>query len=201
MRFFQSSVLEPGAGDSGWCRGFAVRVMVLLLAWGVAATGLAETIPLRSAELRVEESAVVFSADYGLSFTPSLEEAAERGIPLHFVLEWKVTYPRWYWFDKTVLTGDTRYRLSYLPLTRQYRLSTGLLSQDVASIGEAERLIGRVTSRPLFDRDALEEGQRYTFAVRLRLDTERMPKPFQITALGSRDWNLASPWHTLDFRP
>lgn len=163
--------------------------------------GHAGTIPLRSAELRVEENAVVFNADYEISLTSSLEEAAERGVPLHFVLEWKVTRSRWYWFDKTVLTGDTQYRLSYLPLTRQYRLSIGLLSQDVASIDEAERLIGRITSRPLFDRDVLEEGQLYTFAVRLRLDTERMPKPFQVTALGSRDWNLTSSWYTLDFRP
>jgi hypothetical protein len=205
MRFFQSSVFKPGVlvwvMNRGECRGFGLRVAAALLAWSVAMTALAETIPLRSAELRVEENTVVFNADYGLSLTPSLEEAVERGVPLYFILEWKVTYPRWYWFDKTALTGNIQYRLSYLPLTRQYRLSTGLLSQDVASIEEAERLIGRITSRPLFDRDALEEEQRYTFAVRLQLDTERMPKPFQVTALGSRDWNLASSWYTLDFRP
>lgn len=184
-----------------FCRGVGARVAVALLAWGIAATGLAETIPLHSAELRVEDNAVVFSADYGLNLTPSLEEAAESGVPLYFVLEWKVSYSRWYWFDKTVRTGDIQYRLSYLPLTRQYRLSTGLLSQDVATVDEAERLIGRITSRPLFSRDGLDEDRRYTFAVRLRLDIERMPKPFQITSLGSRDWNLASSWFTLDFRP
>ncbi|MDR2244070.1 MAG: DUF4390 domain-containing protein [Burkholderiales bacterium] len=204
MTFFLSSVFAPVIGR-GLRRGFGLRVIVngvvVLLAWSLAFAVFAETIPLRSAELRVEEDSVVFNADYGLSLTPSLEEAVERGVPLYFVFEWKVTYPRWYWFDKTVLTGSTQHRLSYLPLTRQYRLSTGLLSQDVASIEEAERLIGRINSRPLFDRNALEEGQRYTFAVRLRLDTERMPKPFQITALGSRDWNLASSWLTLDFRP
>ncbi|MCL2309008.1 MAG: DUF4390 domain-containing protein [Proteobacteria bacterium] len=209
MKFFPFGGFTLIIGRKLWCRGLGSRAIVsclancaaVLLVWGTTFAALAETIPLHSAELRVEESAVVFNADYELSLTPSLEEAVERGVPLYFVLEWKVTYPRWYWFDKTVLTGDAQYRLSYLPLTRQYRLSTGLLSQDVASIKEAERLIGKITSRPLFDRDALEEEQRYTFAVRLRLDTERMPKPFQITALGSRDWNLASSWFTLDFRP
>ncbi|MDR2710562.1 MAG: DUF4390 domain-containing protein [Burkholderiales bacterium] len=203
ISFLPGALISPfGALRRGLCaRLRAGLCSVMLLTLGAASAALAETIPLHSAELRVEEKAVVFSADYGLNLTPLLEEAVERGVPLYFVLEWKVTHPRWYWFDKTVLTGNIQYRLSYLPLTRQYRLSTGLLSQDVASIAEAERLIGRVTSRPLFDRDKLEEDQRYTFAVRLRLDPEQMPKPFQITSMGSRDWNLASSWFTLDFRP
>jgi hypothetical protein len=41
----------------------------------------------------------------------------------------------------------------------------------------------------------------YTAAVRLRLDTSLLPKPLQINALGSRDWNLSSDWYRWTFRP
>jgi hypothetical protein len=175
--------------------------VVALLVWSLVSVAFAVMIPLNDAQLRVEEETVVFSADYELSLTPVIGEAVERGVPLYFIFEWKVSYPRWYWFDRTVLMGNTSYRLSYLPLAQQYRLSTGLFSQDVASIKEAERLIGRIVSRSLFGRNELEEGQRYSFSARLRLDIERMPKPFQITVLGSRDWNLSSSWYTCDFQP
>jgi hypothetical protein len=35
--------------------------------------------------------------------------------------------------------------------------------------------------------------------VRMRLDTTRLPKPFQMTALTDRDWNPQSEWKRFDF--
>ncbi|MBL8431078.1 MAG: DUF4390 domain-containing protein, partial [Dechloromonas sp.] len=29
---------------------------------------------------------------------------------------------------------------------------------------------------------------------RMRLDINQLPRPFQISAIGNRDWNLASEW-------
>jgi len=42
--------------------------------------------------------------------------------------------------------------------------------------------------------DALDEGKVYEAAIRMRLDVSQLPKPFQINALASRDWNLSSEW-------
>ena len=42
---------------------------------------------------------------------------------------------------------------------------------------------------------------RYEAAVRLRLDTAQLPKPFQLTTLTSRDWNLQSDWVRWSFTP
>jgi uncharacterized protein DUF4390 len=47
----------------------------------------------------------------------------------------------------------------------------------------------------------VEFDLRYEAAVRLRLDTTQLPKPFQITALTSRDWNLQSEWVRWSFTP
>jgi len=44
------------------------------------------------------------------------------------------------------------------------------------------------------DADALDEGTVYEAAIRMRLDVSQLPKPFQINALASRDWNLSSEW-------
>ncbi|MDR1529254.1 MAG: DUF4390 domain-containing protein [Burkholderiales bacterium] len=161
----------------------------------------AETIPYKNAELRIDENVAVFSADYDLVFSAGQQEALTRGIPLYFMLEWKVTYPRWYWFDKTIINDRVPFRVSFLPLLQKYRVSSGLLSQDVASQEDAERLIGRISSRPLFLVDDLEKDARYVFSVRLRFDEEQMPPPFRLNTLRSREWKLTSQWLTLSFAP
>ena len=132
----------------------------------------------------------------------TLEEAIVRGVPLYFVIEFELQRPRWYWIDDTIISNILSYRLSYNALTRQYRLSTGgAFYQNLASIEEAQRLISRVRGRTVIDKPALFKGVRYEAAVRLRLDTAQLPKPFQLSALTSRDWSLQSDWIRWSFTP
>ena len=51
------------------------------------------------------------------------------------------------------------------------------------------------------DRGALRTGETYAAAVRMRLDTTQLPKPFQINAITSRDWTLESDWKRFAFEP
>lgn len=157
--------------------------------------------PLSNAEVRVEEDLLLLNADFGLSFNATLEEALQRGIPLYFLLEVDIVRPRWYWFDDKVAQHSTQYRVSYLPLTRQYRVASGLLSQTFDTLAEVERLIGRVSSRAIGRASELERGVRYDVVVRLRLDNNQLPKPFQVNALASRDWQLASDPRRIPFTP
>lgn len=48
---------------------------------------------------------------------------------------------------------------------------------------------------------ALRRDETYVGAVRLRLDTSQLPKPFQVNALGSREWQLSSDWYRWTLRP
>jgi hypothetical protein len=50
-------------------------------------------------------------------------------------------------------------------------------------------------------RDQLATGVRYEAAVRLRLDVNQLPKPFQVNALASREWTMQSEWHRWSFTP
>lgn len=167
--------------------------LIVLVAWVTGAH--ADTIPGRSAELRLEEDHYVLDADFDLALNLTLEEASVRGIPLYFVVEFDLWRPRVLWFDELVASHTITYRLSYNALTRQYRLSSGgAFYQTLATLDEALRLISRVRGRAMVDRAVLIKGTRYEAAVRLRLDTTQLPKPFQISALTSRDWNLQSDW-------
>lgn len=167
----------------------------------VFALARADTIGVRYAELHEEDGEVLLSAEFNFVLNPTLEEALSKGIPLYIELEFELSRPRWYWVDEKVVDQVTTYRLAYAPLTRQYRVGSGLLSQSFATLGEVERFIGRVTSRPVASASQLSKGTRYDAALRLHLDSNQLPKPLQVSALASREWQLASDWLRWGFTP
>jgi Domain of unknown function (DUF4390) len=186
-------------------RGSVFAFLAALLATGcwlaVSAPAKADTIPVKAAELRIEDGEVLLNADFEFSLNPTLEEALEKGIPLYFALDFELTRGRWYWLDEKVTQTALVYRVSYNALTHQYRVASGLFTQTFNSLEEVERFIGRVTSRQVASADALTKGAKYDAAVRLRLDVNQLPKPFQVNALASREWTLASDWHRWSFTP
>jgi hypothetical protein len=169
---------------------------VLLLA---ASGARADTIGVRSAELRVEEGEVLLNADFDFAVNSTLEEALQKGIPLYFLLEFELTRSRWYWLDEKVAQTVITSRVSYNALTQQYVVRSGLLQQTFNALDEVERYIGRVTSRPVAPVASLSKATRYEAAIRLRLDVNQLPKPFQVNALASREWTLASDWYRWSF--
>ena len=183
-------------------RGAVRAAGVLLVALAaLAATARADTIGVRSAELRADEDTYVLNAEFELSLNPTLEEALQKGVPLYFELEFEIVRPRRYWFDEKILTYATQYRVSYNALTRQYRVASGLFGQAFDGLPEVERFLSRVTSRPVARADELAKGPRYEAAIRLRLDVNQLPKPFQLNALASREWSLQSDWYRWSFMP
>ena len=178
-----------------------LRLLLLTALLSLAAHAGADTIPVTSAELRAEDENVVLNAQFDVSLNPTLEEALQKGVTLYFVLEFELTRPRWYWFDEKVATQSQQYRVTFSPLTRQYRLQSGLLTQEIGSLEELEHLLSRVIARPVVPLDALTKGARYDAAVRLRLDVSQLPKPFQINALASREWSLQSEWYRWSYTP
>jgi len=203
--------MPPPAHHSASASGAPVparrRALALLAAaaagWaiGASAPAAADVIPVKSAELRVEDGEVLLNAEFDVAINPTLEEALKNGIPLYFVLEVEIARPRWYWLDEKVATVSTTWRVAYAPLTQHYRVSAGLIAQTVQSLAEVERLIGRVTSRPIARAAEFAPGTRYEASVRLRLDINQLPKPFQVNALTSREWQLASDWRRFAFTP
>jgi hypothetical protein len=161
----------------------------------------AADIPVVSAALRIEEGEVVLSAEFDFRLTPALEQALDKGIPLYFTIDFELERRRFLWFPDKVVDWSITYRVSYSSLTRQYRLSSGPLGQTFESLADVERFVGHVASRTVARADDLSQGVRYDAAVRLKLDVNELPKPFQVNALASREWQLSSDWHHFAFTP
>ncbi len=164
----------------------------------------AQGIHVKSAELAPNAGEYYLSASFEVELSPTLEEALNRGVALHFVVEFELILPRWYTlylWNRRVARYEQDYRLSYNALTRQYRVSLGTLHQSLDTLEEALALLGVFTRRPLFNASELVSGRVYEAQIVMRLDTGQLPKPFQIDALGSRDWNLSSNWYRWTLAP
>ena len=177
----------------------AVALCALALAFGAAAH--AEGIEVRNAALVAGEEGYFLEADFEIALNPTLEEALNKGVPLYFLLEFEVIRPRWYWLNEKVLNNQQQYRLAYNALTRQYRLGLGSLFQNFGSLSEALDFLSRVRRRQVLEPGTLTKGTTYVAGVRMRLDVSQLPKPFQLNALASRDWNFGSEWHRWSVTP
>jgi hypothetical protein len=161
----------------------------------LAAPARAEEITVRSASLRPTEAGLVLDAEFDFQLTPRLADIVVNGVPLYFRIDFELTRPRWYWLDETTATERLQLRLSYHALSRQYRLSTGLLQQNFGSLEEALNVLKRVRNWLVVDRSVPLTGGEYEAAVRMRHDVSMLPKPFQLSALTGRELHLESPWY------
>jgi hypothetical protein len=159
---------------------------------------LAAEIEIGNPQITASEDGFVVSADFAFELNERLEEAVSRGVVLYFVTEFEMTRPRWYWLDEKVVSRSQTQRLSYHALTRQYRLSRGGLHQSFDTLSEALRVLSRLRNWLVIDgrgeKAGVQAGDTYMAALRMRLDINQLPRPFQISALGNRDWSLASDW-------
>lgn len=179
-------------------------LLALCLFWCSTVLMSAEGIHVKSAEILRNGGDYYLDANFEVELTHTLEDALNKGLALHFVVELELIRPRWYTlylWNKSVLEFEQQYRLSYNALTRQYRLSLGAFHQNFDTLNDALAVMGRLRPRFLADVDLLDQGKVYEAAIRMRLDVAQLPKPFQINALASRDWNLASEWFRWTLTP
>lgn len=187
----------PCCRRGSWLAAIAALWLALLAPLPARGDG----IEVRDAALVVAEDGYYLEATFEIALTSALEEALNKGVPLHFLVDFELIRPRWYWLNEKVVSRQQRYRLTYNALTRQYRVGVGSLYQNFASLGEALELLRRVRVREIVEPGALSKDTAYTAALRMRLDTSQLPRPFQISAVGSRDWNIGSDWYRWTVAP
>jgi hypothetical protein len=176
------------------CRSAFLTRILLTLACLAAGALRAEEPEVVAANLRAVEDGLVLDADFAFDLTPRLVEVVANGVPLYFDVEFELGRRRWYWFDEKAASRKLQLRLSYHPLSRQYRLSTGALQQNYSSMEDALGVLRRLRGWLVVDRSVSFSNADYEAAVRLRLDTTLLPKPFQVSALTARDLHLETPW-------
>lgn len=160
----------------------------------------ADEIEVRDAHVVATDDGLALDADFAFDLNPRLGEIVANGVPLYFVVEFELTRMRWWWFDEKTAAKRMQLRLSYHPLTRQYRLSTGMLQQQFHSLDEALHVLKRVRNWLVVERGVTLAEANHEAAVRMRLDLSLLPKPFQVSAITSRELHLESGWRRFPFR-
>ena len=69
-------------------------------------------------------------------------------------------------------------------------------TEEGYALSEAVQVLARLRNWVVIERGdkGVRPGESYDAALRLRLDVTQLPRPFQISALGNKDWSLASDW-------
>jgi len=187
-----------------------MRRWLLLLAFVPFLAWTAE-IDIVDPQISASDDGYILSADFNLELNQRLEEAVTKGLMLYFVADFELTKGRWYWVDAALSKGawmlstkklPVAARLTRIPsqrLTCQYRLSSGGgLHQSFSSLTEAMAMLSHLRNWMVIEKadKAVRTGEPYQAALRLRLDITQLPKPFQMTSLGNKDWSLSSDWKT-----
>lgn len=156
-------------------------------------------IDVRKAALTASDEGYVLEAEFDIQLTPLLDDVLHKGVPLYFSLEFELIRARWYWTNEKVVTLKQLQRLSFNTLTRQYRVGAGALYQNFPSLAEALAFMSRVRRREDIEPGLLRRNTSYAAALRMRLDTTQLPKPFQLNT--GRDWDIASDWYRWTVTP
>ena len=176
------------------------RLAGLCLACLAALAHAGDATEVKSATVIATAQGYQLDAELSLAPNPTLVDALERGVHLHFLLELDIRRPRgWWWFDENIASPVRKLHLYYHLLLRRYIVETGYTTRTVASLADALALLGRVDDWQILERGALKPGQRYDARLRLRLDTTQLPKTLSIGAVTSDKWALATPWHNWSF--
>jgi hypothetical protein len=159
----------------------------------------AEGIKIKSFELERSDNDWFLSASFQIELSPGLEDAVQKGVVLYFQTEFDLTRSRWYWFDEKPILAQRQTRLSYQPLTQQYRIASEGFTFSAKSMSEALQAVGSIGGWRVMDNLQLDPGKSYIASMRMNLDLSKLPKPFQVNALNNRDWSVSSDWYRFPF--
>jgi hypothetical protein len=172
-----------------------------LLAVIFAGPTLADEIKFQKISLVHAETSWNLNAEIKFELSPALDKLVQKGVPLQFITEFQLSKSRWYWFDEKLIEVQRVSKISYQALTDKYRVTIGSFSFSAGNLSQAIAAIGTVDGWPVIDAGAVNNNQTYQAAVRMRLDTSYLAKPFQVNAINSKDWNLQSEWVKFEFSP
>ena len=159
----------------------------------------AEGIKIKTFELEKVDNDWLLNAAFQIELSTGLEDAVQKGVVLYFQTDFEITRSRWYWFDEKPFFAQRQARLSYQPLTQQYRIASEGFTFSAKTISEALQAVGSIGGWRVIDNSQLDPNKAYTASLRMALDLSKLPKPFQVNALNNRDWNISSEWLRIPF--
>lgn len=127
-----------------------------------------------------------------IQLSPEMRQGLNSGVPLQFIVDFRIRRARAYWLDDVVLEYQHRYNLNYYELTRHYRLQSDTTGESgnyrslIAALDQLGSLQGVVVRKP----EQFKVADNLYAQLSLRLDDNALPLPLQ--PLFSSTWKLAS---------
>jgi hypothetical protein len=165
--------------------------LLVLTIWSAFAGG--NHAHIKSAELVLRDDLWTLDAELDIQLGHALDEALSKGITLAFLYEFQIIKPLKYWFDDEVVTERRQVTLQYHALTKQYILNYPQQQKSFDTLFDAKQALGLIHDWRLAPHTVLEKNQSYQAALKMHLDTSKLPKALQVDALGESDWVLVTP--------
>ena len=176
---------------AAWPAWAAALLFLLAALLGSPRMARAESVELTTFSLSRSDEGVLLSFAANFELPPSVEDALVRGVPLYFEAEATVLQSRWYWRDKRAAHAVRSWRVTYQPLTRMYRVSSGGLNQNFETLAEALNVVRRASRWRIAEPGQLDEDSHHYVEFSFRLDTSLLPRPMQIGIGGEAAWSLS----------
>ncbi len=181
----------PGAMFARWRVSLSGWLVACLLLSAATCWGLQAQAPeLSHFELTRNDEGLLLDVAVRFDLPHTVEDALHKGVPLYFVADASLYHDRRYWRDLRVASASRTWRLSYQPLTRNYRVSFGGLSQSFDNLNEALTTVSRIGRWKLAEPGQISDSAALYVEFSYKLDTGMLPRPMQIGIGGQPDWNL-----------
>ena len=185
----------------GWKLNLIVSFFVSLLLSSSMVFAATNCITIKLADLQLVDDFYLLNAEISIDFDAEIEEAINKGVPLHFLIEFQVVSPRKYWFDDEIITTTNRVVLSYHALTKQYLVNRETHQKSFETLDEAVDELLQLTDLKVFEKVLIEKDANYKAALLMRLDQAKLPKAIQVDAIASEKWNITSQKYEWPLKP
>lgn len=150
---------------------------------------------------RMSDGGYAVNADFRFSMPQQLQDAINHGTPITFTVDFELSRPRWYWANEDVISTRRDYRISYNSLTQQYRVAAGSDQYRFNTLSECILFASRPNQWRVLGSDQYTSGEQYDAAIRMSLNTSRLPRTYQLNSLTQQGWGLNSGWYRFNFTP
>ena len=185
----------------GWILNLIISFFVSLLLSSSIVFAATNSILIKEADLQLVDDFYLLNAEISIDFDAEIEEAINKGVPLHFLIEFQVVSPRKYWFDDEIITTTNRVVLSYHALTKQYLVNRETHQKSFETLDEAVDELLQLTDLKVFEKVLIEKDANYKAALLMRLDQAKLPKAIQVDAIASEKWNITSQKYEWPLKP
>lgn len=155
------------------------------------------SVAVKNAEIMLQGDSYVLSADIDYQLSARAKEALQNGVPLFWVVQIKLQQHRDYFWNKTLVNRNLRYRIQYHALLNMYRVRNETSGEmyNFSTLSAALGLMSAVRDLRMIDKAGIVPGKRYSAEMQVKLDRDSLPLPLRPIAYTNPQWYLSSDWY------